>query len=573
MRNISELMLERRIRPMPKKLLSSEGFFDFGGNADFVGEVEIVVDASFSRERFLLSVRPEKILIVAGTPAAGEWARELLRQIAGGAEDGKIPCFVAEDWPDLSVRGFMLDISRGRVPTETEFFKLLELLQKFRFNQLQLYTEHTFAFKNHEKVWRGASPVNAAFVRKLDAFCRSRGIELVPNLNSFGHVERWLKHEPYNAMAECPDGFYHDLAKERRPAGTFAPGTLSADFMGSLYEEFLPNFSSSFFNIGGDEPWELGLGKSAAECEKYGKRAVYVGHVMRLKSRAEKCGKKIMFWADVLLDGNADPLPRELLENSVPVVWGYEKDHPFDSQCSRIAAALSGVSGGDFLIAPGTSAWLSFTSRGGNAFENVGNACRAAARYGAAGILLTTWGDKGYFNPAVLNYPSIAVAGTLAWNLDDGNAFAAPAGTFWELLFKTVRLDDEISKKIPNRSLLHSVFFAKKEKARELLEGCDLNEFLTVARKAEDLREQAEELRSRNVSGQNPESEISLRELLLALAFEKAAAEKAADLLRGGNGSVAGLVPSLKKEFSQTWLLRDEPGGLDESLTYFDGLE
>ena len=175
----------------------------------------------------------------------------------------------------------------------------------------------------------------------------------------------------------------------RRPAGTFFPCEETADFMGALYREFLPHFSSDKFNLGGDEPWELGLGRSRERCAALGKRAVYVEHMLRLKKRAEACGKKIMFWADVLLgDGNArgGEIPAALIDGAVPVIWGYEANHPFDAQCARVRAALEKTGGnGSFMVAPGTSAWLSFGTRQTNAFANIRAACSGAQKISGSG--------------------------------------------------------------------------------------------------------------------------------------------------------------------------------------------
>ena len=103
----------------------------------------------------------------------------------------------------------MLDISRCKVPTLTTLKTLIEQFADLKYNQLQLYTEHTFAFTDHETVWRDASPLTASDILELQAHCQAHYIELVPNLNSFGHFERWLRHSEYRAYAECPDGFIH----------------------------------------------------------------------------------------------------------------------------------------------------------------------------------------------------------------------------------------------------------------------------------------------------------------------------------------------------------------------------
>ena len=81
----------------------------------------------------------------------------------------------------------MLDISRCKVPTMEELFRLIDLLALIGYNELQLYIEHTFRFQDHETVWKDASPVSAEEIQQIDRYCAKSFIELVPNLNSFGH--------------------------------------------------------------------------------------------------------------------------------------------------------------------------------------------------------------------------------------------------------------------------------------------------------------------------------------------------------------------------------------------------
>ena len=88
----------------------------------------------------------------------------------------------------------MLDVSRDRVPTRETLERIVGMLALARINQLQLYTEHTFAYRDHEIVWRDASPITPDDVRWLDALCVEHGIELVANQNCFGHMNRWLMH-------------------------------------------------------------------------------------------------------------------------------------------------------------------------------------------------------------------------------------------------------------------------------------------------------------------------------------------------------------------------------------------
>jgi len=101
----------------------------------------------------------------------------------------------------------MLDVSRCKVPTMDTLYSLIDLLAQLRINELQLYIEHTFAFEKHDAVWKDSSPFSGREIQLIDQYCKDRFIELVPNLNSFGHFERWLRHDQYKHLAECPQGF------------------------------------------------------------------------------------------------------------------------------------------------------------------------------------------------------------------------------------------------------------------------------------------------------------------------------------------------------------------------------
>ena len=84
----------------------------------------------------------------------------------------------------FETRGYMLDISRDKVPTMSTLRQIIDLLKVCNYNQFQLYTEHTFRYAKHEPAWRNASPLTPTEVRELDAYCRMNDIELVPNQNS-----------------------------------------------------------------------------------------------------------------------------------------------------------------------------------------------------------------------------------------------------------------------------------------------------------------------------------------------------------------------------------------------------
>ncbi|HEY3702419.1 MAG TPA: glycoside hydrolase family 20 zincin-like fold domain-containing protein, partial [Acidimicrobiales bacterium] len=164
------------------------------------------VDSSLPAQGYELRIDAEAVHLDAGDDAGVFYGDATLDQLAH-LHGGHLPVGTIRDWPDFPVRGVMLDISRDKVPTMETLETLVDRLASWKVNQVQLYFEHTFAYRDHEEVWRRASPLSAEEVRQLDAFCRARHVELVPNQNCLGHMGRWLAHERYRPLAIAPDGW------------------------------------------------------------------------------------------------------------------------------------------------------------------------------------------------------------------------------------------------------------------------------------------------------------------------------------------------------------------------------
>ena len=120
-----------------------------------------VVDPSHPAQGYELTLQEDGITLAHADEAGARYGRSTLDQLRRqGLVAGRI-----RDWPDLAHRGFMLDISRDRVPDRACLLSLLDRLDRLRINHLELYTEHTFAYVDHEVVWRDASPMTPDDVR------------------------------------------------------------------------------------------------------------------------------------------------------------------------------------------------------------------------------------------------------------------------------------------------------------------------------------------------------------------------------------------------------------------------
>ncbi len=300
--------------------------------------------------------------------------------------------------PTCSCAAVMLDISRDKVPTMDSLESVIDRLASLKVNQVQLYSEHTFAYQGHREVHAAASPLDAAEIRQLDAFCRDRHVELVPNQNCLGHMNRWLAHDRYQPLAIAPDGFVDPYGIARQPM-TIEPGNpASLALVRELLGELLPLFGSRRVHVGLDEAWEL----PATRMDDF------MGWVATLRALPELDGHEMLMWGD-MISGQADQVAR--LPDGVTVCeWGYDDWYPFDERCAVLAEA-----GVPFWVAPGTSSWLSILGRFTNARTTCSRAAAAALAHGGSGYLNTDWGDNGHLQQWVVSEPGLAFGAAVSW--------------------------------------------------------------------------------------------------------------------------------------------------------------
>jgi len=369
-------------------------------------------------ETYRILVRAEAVRVSAAGPAGLRYAVETLAQLAG--KQARIVGCEIEDAPQFPHRGLMLDVSRGKVPTVPALRELVDLCVRLKFNVLMLYTEHTFRFRRHPEIGADASPLDAMQMRELDSYAAERHVELVPTLQSLGHMHHVLALPRYAPLAET---------ERRWTISPAEPGTY--DLLGELYDEYLPNFRSRRFNANCDEPWDLALGKSAQRAKEVGKAGVYLDHVRRVRDLAASHGKRTMIWGDVVHE-HPDRIP-EIDRDLVLLDWWYEAAHDYD----RVRTfAENGI---EFWVCPGTSSWNSLFPRLGNSIENIARYAAAGQRHGAQGLLVTDWGDFGHYNLQGFSWFGYAFAAQQAWS---GNS---PPELF-DRAFSRLLFDDESSE-------------------------------------------------------------------------------------------------------------------------------
>lgn len=516
--------------------------------------IKLDEDSDILEEGYELAVLPESIEITASDPAGAFYGACTLAQIMKQCGED-IPCMSISDSPDFSARGVMLDISRDKVPTMDTLYHLVDLLASWKINQLQLYTEHTFAYHAHPKVWEKASPMTGEQILALDAYCCEKFIDLVPNQNSFGHMERWLKHEEYRPLAESPDS--------NQPFSLCPIDEGSTKFLRGLYEELLPHFSSGLFNVGCDETFDLGHGRSKALCEEQGTGRVYLDFLLKIYEAVEEHSRIMMFWGDIIMH-HPELIP-ELPDDLIALEWGYEFDHPFAENGKKFAD-----SGIPFYVCPGTSSWNSLAGRTENAIGNITNAAENGLELGAIGLLNTDWGDCGHWQPLSASYLGYLVGAMASWNskadVRHGLAEKLSLHAFGDSSGKTGRAYYDVGDiyrvfktRVGNSSIPWRMLFRAES---ELVEKLEVSEFDEMESKLDSI--------SKAVEGGEmtcPDADIVGEELdhilnVLRFSAEVGKMKTGGAELKDSKAKIA----EIKNNHERVWLMRNRIGGLSDSL-------
>lgn len=375
------------------------------------------ISSSLKPGGYRLTIAKRGVVIeAADLPASGS-AVATLEQVVRQTGPKRLPCLEIEDWPDFAERGLYYDVCRGRVPKLERLLELADQLAGYKINQLQLYIEHTFKFRRHPDIGQGADPLTANDIMTLDAFCRERGIELVPSLASFGHMMNVLTIPRYRHLAEDlgigkfqdPDAFAKHGGLQSLKGWTLSPVVPEVYvFLDELFAEFLPCFSSPRFNVCCDETWDLGLGQSYATVKKIGKGRVYLDHLVKLNELAGKYGKKIQFWGDII-HHHPELIP-EIPKDVTVLEWGYNAKMDFDRVQEFTRTGLASY------VCPSVSGHGTWFPRQPESRANIIGQARAGLKHGARGLLNTDWGDGGHQNFMEVSWPGYLFGAEQAWN-------------------------------------------------------------------------------------------------------------------------------------------------------------
>jgi hypothetical protein len=321
---------------------------------------------TLASEEYVIESEQSRIVIWANSPRGQFYALSTLLQIlAFYKQGGRMPGFFIKDAPDISFRGFMLDVAHGAFPLLPELQRLLLKLALLKFNHFSLYLGGPAKSENsaQSESQKGSMELNE--IGLIVALAWKMGINMFP------------------AIAVGPDN--RSLAKEV--------------FTNKFNAEITTPFRSKLIHI------ELG------EKAKTEPAAIWFERFLDIYRFYKTQGKMVLVWGDSFLETPdlIRKIPRDVLVLNRD--YAIEKIDAFKKKAGPFKKHHIPQ-----VLCTATWSWARFIPAMRKSMANNAAAFAAAKEEKLAGVMLTSCankGDGGFLEGIIL---PLFQAGNLFWS-------------------------------------------------------------------------------------------------------------------------------------------------------------
>ncbi|MFH1742819.1 MAG: family 20 glycosylhydrolase [bacterium] len=226
-------------------------------------------------------------------------------------------------------------------------------------------------------------------MKELIACAQDHGIEIIPELESFGHMGYITRHKEYSHLSDAVEGKHFGAICPSNPE--------TLEILEDLIGEVSELFPSDYIHAGFDE---VNFG-SCPLCKERLKQKkpweIFAQHVETVRGIMAENGKKMMIWGDHLVSETelADRIPKDI----VICDWQY-----FDVEVSNVTGLLE--KGFDVICCPALTNFFKVIHPRESNIQNIKDFCRVAANNQSArvvGVMNTVWCPYRFLQGAIVH--------------------------------------------------------------------------------------------------------------------------------------------------------------------------
>ena len=293
--------------------------------------------------------------------------------------------------PLFDTNGAMIDVSRNAVMNLKTVKFMMRKMALMGMNTFMLYTEDTYEIEGYPYFGHLRGRYTKEELKELDAYAASLGIELIPCIQTLGHLATMLK---WSASAAIKDTANALLAGSEK---TYA-------LIDQMFKTVSECFTTKRIHIGMDETHDLGTGKYLDTVGYRPREEVFFEHLRKVSEIADKYGFKPMMWSDMFFRMSAkgmenfedydmrtvltNGIENKLPENVQPVFWDYY--HP-NEEFYSVNIRKHAIFRSKALFAGGVWMWSGHCPMFSRSLRNTIPALDACRKNGIKEVIATVW--------------------------------------------------------------------------------------------------------------------------------------------------------------------------------------
>ena len=286
--------------------------------------------------------------------------------------------------------GVMIDCSRNAVMSVKTFKKLVDVLTLLGYNTIRMYTEDTYEVDGEPYFGYLRGRYTKAEIKEMDSYAASKGMELIPCIQTLAHLRTIFKYGEYRAINDVDDIL---LVGEER----------TYELIDHMFKTISETFSTKNIHIGMDEAFKLGKGRFLDKNGLWERAEIMKKHLDRVLALAEKYGFRCEIWGDMYMHSAYGALYEQTKDESERVkalvpqglklcYWDYyhtEVSH-YEACIDRHRKLTDNVS-----VGGGIWTWIGFCPNNRYSLAISEAAVRASINKGVDEFYFTMWGDDG----------------------------------------------------------------------------------------------------------------------------------------------------------------------------------
>lgn len=303
--------------------------------------------------------------------------------------------FAISEEPQFTMNGAMFDLSRNAVLKIDRIKELLRKMALMGLNVMMLYTEDIYTIADEPYFGYMRGRYSREELAECDEYAGSFGIEMIPCIQTLGHLKQYLKWE---AAADLRDTGEILLAGEEK----------TYQLIEKMIRSASAPYRSKRIHIGMDEAYGAGLGKYLTIHGFRNRYDVMNEHLQKVVAITSQYGLKPMIWSDMYFSlgsktGNyydpdavvPDAAARDIPTEVQLVYWDYyHQEEGFYRNFIKRHQNL----GKNPVFAGGIWTWTGMGTNYGRTIATTNAALNACKKEGVPEVFATLWMDDGAEN-------------------------------------------------------------------------------------------------------------------------------------------------------------------------------